>query len=60
MSPTDYRYEAPPKTIGERFRQLGDKLAQGYEAPVTKGIEQENKRGDLQKRAQALIDASQL
>ena len=56
---TTYRYDAPPKTIGERFRQLGDKLAQGYDAfEYTKDNQAENKRGELQQRAQALIDAS--
>lgn len=55
---TTYRYDAPPKTLGERFRHLAEQLAQNYEVPIGKDITAENKRGDLQQRAQALIDAS--
>ena len=56
MGTDNYRYEAPPQTIGQRFRHLADQLAQNYEVPVGKDITAENKRGELQKRAQALID----
>lgn len=54
-----YQYQPPPKTIGDRFRQLADRLATASpEYQSSPAGEEDRRRADLQKRAEALISSA--